>query len=85
MKYLSENIKYPEMAKQKNTQGKVLVTFVVEKNGSISDVKVAKGIGDGCDEEAVRVISAMPKWKPGMQNGKKVRVSFAIPISFRLQ
>ena len=85
MKYLSENIKYPEQAKEKNTQGRVLVTFIVEKNGSISDVKVVKGIGNGCDEEAVRVISAMPKWKPGMQNGKKVRVSFAIPISFKLQ
>ena len=85
MKYLSENIKYPEQAKEKNTQGRVLVTFIVEKNGSISDVKVVKGIGNGCDEEAVRVISAMPKWKPGMQNGKKVRVNFAIPISFKLQ
>ncbi|MBQ9509795.1 MAG: TonB family protein [Bacteroidales bacterium] len=85
MKYLSENLKYPETAKEKNTQGRVLVTFIVEKNGSISDVKVVKGIGNGCDEEAVRVIKAMPKWKPGMQNGKKVRVSFAIPISFKLQ
>lgn len=85
MKYLSGNIKYPEQAKEKNTQGRVLVSFVVEKNGSISNVKVVKGIGNGCDEEAVRVISAMPKWKPGMQNGKKVRVSFAIPISFKLQ
>ena len=85
MKYLSENLKYPEQAKEKNTQGRVLVTFIVEKNGSISDVKVVKGIGNGCDEEAVRVIKAMPKWKPGMQDGKKVRVSFAIPISFKLQ
>ena len=85
MKYLSENLKYPEQAKEKKTQGRVLVSFVVEKNGSISDVKVVKGIGNGCDEEAVRVIKAMPKWKPGMQNGKKVRVSFAIPISFKLQ
>ena len=85
MKYLSENIKYPELAKEKNTQGRVLVTFIVEKNGSISNVKVVKGIGNGCDEEAVRVISAMPKWKPGKQNGKTVRVSFAIPISFKLQ
>ena len=85
MKYLSENIKYPEQAKEKNTQGRVLVSFVVEKDGSISNVKVARGIGNGCDEEAVRVISAMPKWKPGKHNGKKVRVSFAIPISFKLQ
>ena len=85
MKYLSENIKYPEQAKEKNIQGRVLVSFIVEKNGSISNVKVVKGIGNGCDEEAVRVISSMPKWKPGMQNGKKVRVNFAIPISFKLQ
>ena len=85
MKYISENIKYPEQAKEKNTQGRVLVTFVVEKNGKISNVKVMVGIGNGCDEEAVRVIKAMPKWKPGMQDGKKVRVSFAIPISFKLQ
>ena len=85
MKYLSENLKYPEQAKEKNTQGRVLVSFVVEKDGSISNVKVARGIGNGCDEEAVRVISAMPKWKAGKHNGKKVRVSFAIPISFKLQ
>ena len=84
-KYLSENLKYPEQAKEKNIQGRVLVSFIVEKSGSISNVKVVKGIGGGCDEEALRVIKAMPKWKPGMQNGKKVRVNFAIPISFKLQ
>lgn len=85
LKYLSENIQYPKMARGKNIQGKVLVTFIVEKDGSISDIKVVKGIGGGCDEEAMRVIKTMPKWKPGMQNGKNVRVSFAIPISFKIQ
>ena len=82
--HVGHNIVYPAEAKEKEIQGRVFVGFVVEKDGSISNVKVLKGIGGGCDEEAVRVISSMPKWKPGMQKGKPVRVSFQIPIYFKL-
>lgn len=83
--FLGKNIVYPEEAKEKNIQGTVLVSFVVEKNGKITDAKVVRGIGGGCDEEALRVVNAMPKWKPGKQNGKNVRVQFALPIKFKLQ
>ena len=84
MEYLSGNIKYPEEAKEKNISGKVFIRFVIEKDGSINDVQVLRGIGGGCDEEAVRVVKGMPKWKPGMQKGKPVRVSYNLPLSFKL-
>lgn len=84
MKYVSENIKYPQAAKDKNIAGRVFVSFVVEKDGSVNEVKVMRGIGGGCDEEAVRVIKGMPKWKPGIQKGKPVRVSYMMPINFKL-
>lgn len=84
MKYVSENIKYPQAAKDKNIAGRVFVSFVVEKDGSVNEVKVLRGIGGGCDEEAVRVIKGMPKWKPGIQEGKPVRVSYMMPINFKL-
>jgi len=83
--YLGNNIKYPVMAKESGIQGKVYVTFVVERDGSITDVKVLRGIGGGCDEEAVRVVAAMPKWKPGKQRGKPVRVQYNLPVRFTLQ
>ncbi len=83
--YLGNNIKYPVMAKESGIQGKVYVTFVVETNGSITDVKVLRGIGGGCDEEAIRVVAAMPKWKPGKQRGKPVRVQYNLPVRFTLQ
>lgn len=83
-KFLSENIKYPPMAKEAGIQGRVFVTFVVEKDGSITDVKVLRGIGGGCDEEAVRVVKLMPKWQPGKQRNKAVRVQFNMPIDFKL-
>lgn len=85
MKFVSENVQYPEEAKEKEISGRVMVGFIVEKDGSISDVKVVKGIGGGCDEEAVRVVKAMPKWKPGKEKGKPVRVSYQMPIIFKLQ
>ena len=85
MKFVADNVKYPQDAIDKEISGRVLVGFVVEKDGSISDVKVVKGIGGGCDEEAVRVVNAMPKWKPGMDKGKPVRVSYMMPITFKLQ
>ena len=84
MKYVAENIKYPQAAKDKNISGRVFVGFIVEKDGSVSTVKVLRGIGGGCDEEAVRVISSMPKWKPGIKDGKPVRVSYMMPIFFKL-
>lgn len=85
MGYLGSNIKYPPFAKETNIQGRVFINFVVEPNGSISNVKVLRGIGGGCDEEAIRVVEAMPKWKPGMQRGKPVRVSYNLPVKFTLQ
>ena len=84
MKYVAENIKYPQEAKDKNISGRVFIGFVIEKDGSVSNVKVVRGIGGGCDEEAVRVIKEMPKWKPGMQKGKPVRVNYMMPIFFKL-
>jgi protein TonB len=85
MKYLAENIKYPPLAKESGIQGRVFINFVVEPNGAISNVKVLRGIGGGCDEEAVRVVSKMPNWKPGKQRGKAVRVSYNLPVKFTLQ
>ena len=84
MDYLSNNIKYPEEAKEKGISGRVFLSFVIEKDGSVSDVKVARGIGKVCDDEAVRVVKAMPKWKPGLMKGKPVRVSYMLPIFFKL-
>lgn len=84
-KYLYESIKYPQMAKESGIQGRVFVTFVVEKNGEVTDVRVLRGIGGGCDEEAIRVVENMPKWTPGKQRGKPVRVQFNLPIKFTLQ
>ncbi len=85
MKFLQSNVKYPQLAKESNIQGTVYVQFVVEPNGSVSTVKVLRGIGGGCDEEAVRVVKNMPSWKPGKQRGKPVRVYFNLPIKFILQ
>ena len=84
MKYVSENIKYPEKAKEDGIQGRVFISFVIEKDGSVSNVKVVRGIGGGCDEEAARVIAGMPKWQPGMQKGKPVRVNYMMPVFFKL-
>ena len=82
--YLSENLKYPPEARQKKIQGRVVVKFVVNEDGSISDAQALRGIGGGCDEEAIRVINAMPKWISGKQKGKLVKVYFTQPITFRL-
>lgn len=84
-KYLAENIHYPQMAKESGIQGRVFVTFVVERDGRVTDVRVLRGIGGGCDEEAVRVVKNMPKWTPGKQRGKPVRVQFNLPVKFTLQ
>jgi protein TonB len=83
-RYLGKNIHYPAIARENNTQGRVIISFVCERDGSLTDIHVARGIGDGCDEEAVRVIKNSPKWKPGIQNGRPVRVAYSVPIAFTL-
>ena len=85
MDFVAKNVQYPKEAMEKEISGRVLVGFIVEKDGSISETEVVKGIGGGCDEEAVRVVKAMPKWKPGKQDGKPVRVHFILPLTFKLQ
>lgn len=82
--FLGENIEYPVNAKRKGIQGRVFITFVVEKDGSITNVKVLSGIGYGCDAEAIRVVKKMPKWRPGEHKGKPVRVQFNLPIKFTM-
>ncbi len=83
-KYLGKNIDYPSQARRMGIEGRVFVQFVVNKDGSISDVKSIKGIGAGCDEEAARVIKSMPKWKPGKQRGRPVKVRMVLPVFFKL-
>ena len=83
--YLSKNIKYPVIAEENGVQGRVIVTFVVERDGSITDVKVVKSVDPSLDKEAQRVVKAMPHWIPGKQNGSAVRVKYTVPVTFRLQ
>lgn len=82
--FLRNNLRYPSAARESKIQGRVLISFVVEKDGSLSSIKVLKGIGAGCDEEVIRVFKISPKWLPGLQNGRKVRVSYIAPIHFQL-
>ena len=83
--YLSSHIKYPVVAEENGVQGRVIVTFVVERDGNITDVKVAKSVDPSLDREATRVVKSMPNWIPGKQNGSAVRVKFTVPVTFRLQ
>lgn len=83
--YIVKNLKYPELAKEKGIEGRVFVSFIIEKDGSISNVKILRGIGGGCEEAAVEMIKNMPKWKPGKQRGKPVRFQFTLPIKFELE
>ncbi|WP_026902766.1 energy transducer TonB [Pedobacter glucosidilyticus] len=83
-KYLGNSINYPPVARENNIQGRVTVNFVVERDGSLTDIKVLRGIGGGCDEEAIRVLKKSKAWKPGVQNGRPVRVSYTVPVMFRL-
>ncbi len=83
-KWIAKNVKYPQIAAENGVQGKVFMNFVIEKDGSITDVKVLRGVDPALDKEAIRVIKSMPKWKPGKQRGKPVRVSFNLPIVFQL-
>lgn len=82
--YVAQNIKYPELAKKAGIQGKVMVEFVVRKDGKVDDIKVLKGIGTGCDEEAVRVVKGLSTFKPGKNEGKTVDVKMVLPIAFKL-
>jgi len=84
LRFLNNNSRYPTMARESGIQGTVYVTFVVSKTGQISGVKVLRGIGGGCDEEAIRLVRAMPAWIPGRQNGKPVPVQFSLPVRFNL-
>ena len=85
MQYLSKNIKYPPFAEENNIQGRVICTFVVERDGSVSDIRIARSVDPSLDKEAIRVVSGMPKWIPGRQNGQSVRVKYTLPVTFRLQ
>ncbi|QDW27755.1 energy transducer TonB [Pedobacter sp. KBS0701] len=82
--YLGKAIKYPPMAQENNVQGKVFLSFVVEKDGKLTDITVTRGLGSGTDEEAIRVLKASPRWNPGIQNGKPVRVKYNINVNFTL-
>ncbi len=84
-KYLQENIKYPPMARESGISGTVHVTFVIDQKGDIADAKVIRGIGGGCDQEALRVVQNMPKWSAGKQRGKPVRVQYNLPVRFVLR
>ena len=85
MLYIAKQVKYPAEAKKAGAYGRVFVGFIVEPDGSLSDFKVLRGIGYGCDEEALRIVKSMPKWQPGMQRGKAVRVQYLVPVNFRLE
>jgi protein TonB len=83
--FIQKNLIYPEKAKAEGIEGRVFITFTIEKDGSVSNVKILRGIGGGCDEAAKEVVEKMPKWKPGTQRGKPVRVQFNLPIKFELE
>ena len=85
LKFLAKNIKYPVIAQENGIQGRVVCAFVVNKDGSIVDIEVLRGVDPSLDKEAVRVLGTMPKWKPGKQRGKAVRVKYTVPVMFRLQ
>ena len=83
--YILKNLQYPDQARKDNIQGRVVVKFVVDTKGRVVDCTIAKGIGGACDEEALRVVQNMPRWHPGRQNGKRVKVYYTLPISFQLE
>lgn len=84
-KYLEKNMQYPEMEKEQGIKGKVWVDFLIDKNGEVADVKIARGVSPGLDKEALRVMKAMPAWSPGKQNGRPVKVKYTLPINFNLR
>ncbi len=85
LEFVYSNIKYPVLARENGVQGLVVVNFVVEKDGSITDIQIVRDIGAGCGQEAVRIVKMMPKWNPGKQRGRPVRVRFTLPIRFKLE
>ena len=85
LEYVSRNIKYPPMARENGITGRVYVNFYIDKDGKVQNAKIVRGIGGGCDEEALRVVRAMPQWKPGKQNGRTVNVNYNLPINFTLK
>ena len=85
MKYLTDSVKYPELTKKHGVQGRVVIGFIVEKDGSLTDVKVLRAVDRALDAEALRVVKGMPKWIPGSQNGQHVRVKYNVPVPFRLE
>lgn len=84
MTFMGENLKYPEQAREKGVEGVVVVSFVVQKDGSISNAEIIRGIGAGCDEEAMRVVKAFPNWTPGEKDGKKVNTKMNLPVKYKL-
>lgn len=84
-KFIDKHIKYPKKARKEGIEGIVYVQFIIDKEGNITKAKVIKGIGYGCDEEALRVVNKMPKWTPGTQRGKPVQVTFTLPFNFKLK
>jgi protein TonB len=84
MEYLKKNLRYPTVARENGVEGRVIVRFVVNEDGKVSDVVIMRDIGSGCGQEAVRVVSMMPKWIPGKQNGRAVKTFFTLPVTFRL-
>ena len=84
LNFFAKNISYPEIAKRALVEGRVVLSFIINKSGEVIDVSVAKGIGAGCDEEAMRVLKSMPRWNPGKQNGKPVLTRITIPVVFKL-
>ncbi len=85
MEFLNNNVMYPKIAQKKGIQGRVVVKFIVEKNGMVTNVETLRQVNPELDNEAIRVVKSMPKWTPGMHNGKAVRVKYCLPISFRLK
>lgn len=85
VRFLTKNITYPVIARESNVKGKVILTFFVERDGSLTGIRVVRGIGAGCDEEAVRVLKLSPLWKPGIQDGHPVRVQYSVPIEFSVE
>lgn len=85
MEFLSENVKYPKDAQDAKKEGRVIAQFVVTTDGSVADVKIVRGVYPSLDEEAIRVIKSMPKWKPGTQDGKPINVRYTLPVMFKLQ
>ena len=85
MKYLAQSIKYPTQAQEAGIQGRVIVQFIVNKDGTISDATLARGVEPSLDDEAIRIVKAMPSWTPGLQKGQPVNVRFTLPVAFRLQ